>query len=98
MPNSKALICTLIASVLLTACNATEGKHLAAPEKGNWISLFNGKDLDGWTVKIAGHDLDDNYGNTFRVKDGVLLVSYDKYDQFGKQFGSIYTQKTFCNY
>lgn len=98
MHSPKALICTLIASILLSACNATEGKHLAAPEKGDWISLFNGKDLDGWTVKISGHDLDDNFGNTFRVKDGVLQVSYDKYGQFDKQFGSIFTQKTFSNY
>ena len=21
-----------------------------------WVSLFDGKDLDGWKVKIAGHD------------------------------------------
>jgi hypothetical protein len=98
MPKPKILICTLISVVLLSACNATEGKHLAAPEKGDWIRLFNGKDLEGWTVKIAGHDLDDNYGNTFCVKDGVLQVSYDKYGPFGRQFGSIYTQKTFSNY
>src|SRR3954463_9814947 len=98
MPNIKALLCIFIPSVLLSACNATEGKHLAAPEKGDWIRLFNGKDLDGWTVKISGHDLDDNYGNTFRVKDGILQVSYDKYGPFGRQFGSIYSQKTFSSY
>jgi len=93
----KTAICILFAFVL-TACNATEGKHLAAPSTGNWISLFNGKNLDGWTVKISGHDLDDNYGNTFRVKDGVLQVSYDHYGPFGTQFGSIFTQRTFSNY
>ena len=82
----------------MSACNATEGKHLAAPVTGNWESLFNGRNLDGWTVKISGHDLDDNYGNTFRVKDGVLQVSYDSYGQFANQFGSIFTQKTFSNY
>ena len=41
-----------------------------------WISLFNGKDLSGWTVKFAGHELNENYNNTFRVEDGVLKVCY----------------------
>ena len=45
-------------------------------EANPWIPLFNGKDLDGWTVKINGHELNDNYGNTFRVEDGILKVSY----------------------
>ncbi|MEM9646151.1 MAG: family 16 glycoside hydrolase, partial [Planctomycetota bacterium] len=45
----------------------------------SWISLFNGKDLDGWQPKIRGHELGVNYADTFRVRDGLLVVSYDKY-------------------
>ena len=48
-------------------------------DKEDWIVLFNGKDLKGWTPKIAKHDLGDNFGNTFRVEDGLLKVRYDKY-------------------
>lgn len=48
-------------------------------KKENWIQLFNGKDLSGWTPKIRGHKLGDNYADTFRVVDGLLTVSYDKY-------------------
>ena len=44
-----------------------------AAEKG-WIALFNGKDLDGWTPKIKGYAAGENYGDTFRVEDGVLKV------------------------
>ena len=47
-----------------------------------WISLFNGKNLDGWVPKIAGYPLGENYGDTFRVEDGILKVSYDKYPEF----------------
>ena len=41
-------------------------------DRKDWIQLFNGKNLDGWKVKITGYDLGDNFGNTFRVEDGVL--------------------------
>jgi hypothetical protein len=79
---------------------------LAAPEvraedpapTGEWIQLFNGKNLDGWRVKITGYDLDDNFGNTFRVEDGVLKVDYDQYDEFKGRFGHIFYEKPFSHY
>jgi len=61
-------------------------------------SLFNGKNLEGWTVKIAGHELNDNYGNTFRVEDGILKVSYDQYDKFNGKFGHLFYKDKFSNY
>ena len=63
-----------------------------------WISLFNGKDLDGWKVKIAGHKLDDNYKNTFRVEEGILKVSYADYDRFDGKFGHIFYKDKFSHY
>ena len=54
----------------------------------HWISLFNGKDLTGWKVKITGHDLNYNFGNTFRVEDGIMKVCYDQYETFGNKFVS----------
>ena len=49
------------------------------PPQTEWIQLFNGKDLTGWTAKIRGHELGDNYADTFRVVDGNLVVSYEDY-------------------
>lgn len=63
-----------------------------------WISLFNGKNLEGWTPKIRYHALGDNFGDTFRVEGGVLKVSYDKYDQFGEKFGHLFYKEKFSNY
>lgn len=63
-----------------------------------WISLFNGKDLTGWKIKISGHDLNDNYNNTFQVKNGILKVSYDNYDNFDSKFGHIFYDKKFSHY
>ena len=41
-------------------------------EQEKWVSLFNGRDLSGWKVKIKGYELGDNFGNTFRVVDWAL--------------------------
>ena len=42
------------------------------PNRKDWIQLFNGRDLDGWTPKFAKHDLGENFNDTFRVEDGLL--------------------------
>ena len=63
-----------------------------------WIQLFNGKDLSGWTPKICGSDLGVNFGNTFRVEDGLLKIRYDQYDQFDGRFGHLFYKDQFSNY
>ncbi len=68
------------------------------PEEGKWISLFNGKDLDGWTVKVQGYEPGDNFGNTFRVEDGILKVSYDQYPKFDGKFGHLFTNHKYSHY
>lgn len=55
-----------------------------------WIDLFNGKDLDDWTVKIRGSEAGVNYKNTYRVEDGILKVSYDEYEKFSGEFGNLF--------
>jgi hypothetical protein len=63
-----------------------------------WIPLFNGKNLDGWTIKITGHPLGENYADTFRVEDGIIKVAYDKYGKFNKQFGHLYSNVAYSRY
>jgi hypothetical protein len=71
----------------------------AAAPAGDWIQLFNGRNLDGWDLKIAKHDLNDNFGNTFRVEDGLMKVRYDHYGaSFDDQFGHIFYSKSFSYY
>ncbi|GAB3639625.1 3-keto-disaccharide hydrolase [Spirosoma arcticum] len=69
-----------------------------APAKQDWLQLFNGKDLTGWDVKIAGYPLNDNVGNTFRVEDGMLRIAYDQYDRFDKKYGHLYYKQPFSHY
>jgi hypothetical protein len=68
------------------------------PDKKEWIQLFNGRDLEGWDVKLTGHELNDNYGNTFRVENGNLTVSYDQYENFGNRFGHLFHRDKFSYY
>ncbi len=72
--------------------------NLLAQNSGEWLQLFNGKNLDGWDLKITGHDLNDNYLNTFRVENGSLKCSYDQYETFGDKFGHIYYKTPFSHY
>ncbi|GAC1344332.1 MAG: DUF1080 domain-containing protein [Isosphaeraceae bacterium] len=67
-------------------------------KKGEWISLFDGKDLKGWTPKITGCDFGDNFNDTFRVENGVMKVSYDKYSKFDKRFGHLFYKTPFSKY
>jgi len=66
--------------------------------KDKWITLFNGKDLDGWTPKIKGYALGENFGNTFRVEDGVIKVAYDQYEKFDGRFGHLFYAEPFSHY
>jgi Domain of Unknown Function (DUF1080) len=81
----------LTSLVLLVSCSS-QRKIPAA------TALFNGKDLDNWIIKIKDHPLNENYGNTFRVADGAMKVSYDQYDEFKEQYGHIFYNKKFTAY
>jgi hypothetical protein len=69
----------------------------ASAQKG-WINLFNGKDLKDWNVKIAKHEYNENFGNTFYVEKGVMKVKYNGYENFDKQYGHIFYKKPFSYY
>jgi len=88
---------TALAALGVSALTASSPGHAAATDE-DWIQLFNGRDLTGWTPKITGHALGDNYANTFRVEGGILKVSYDDYDQFDGRFGHLFYEKPFSYY
>ena len=70
----------------------------AAKKESEWIQLFNGKDLSDWTIKIRGHEAGVNHNDTFSVKDGVIRVSYDKYENFNETFGHMFYKTPFSHY
>ena len=87
----------LVISVYLLACLMVNAQKKSKAE--GWIQLFNGKNLDGWIVKIKDHPVNDNFGNTFRVENGIMKVSYDQYGgEFKNQFGHIFYKDKFSAY
>lgn len=60
--------------------------------------MFNGQDLAGWTVKVHHHEVGDNFGDTFRVENGMIKVRYDRYDDFKEQFGHLYYDVPYAYY
>ena len=84
--------------MLIVLATATVACADDSPGEGEWISLFNGKDLNGWKVKITGYELNDNHGDTFRVENGVLRVAYDQYEQFDRAFGHLIYEEPFSHY
>ena len=87
----------LLHVVLLCLVAATAAAQAPADTE-EWIPLFNGRDLDGWTPKIRGHATGDNYANTFRVVDGLLTVAYDGYAKFDDQFGHLFYTRPHSHY
>lgn len=91
----------VVAMVSFTSCKRKEksNKNSTIEITENWQSLFNGKDLNDWVVKIKGHQVGDNFNNTFIVENGIMKVDYEKYkDTFNNTFGHIYYKKPFSNY
>lgn len=87
----KIILTSILMSCLISTCSTSK-------KQAPWIQLFNGKDLTGWDIKITGHDLNDNYLNTFRVENGSLKCSYDQYKTFDDKFGHIYYKTPFSHY
>jgi hypothetical protein len=77
--------------IILASCYSKKSEE-------QWVQLFNGKDLSSWDIKITGHGLNENYLDTFRVENGVLKCSYDKYSTFDNKFGHIFYQTPFSHY
>ena len=87
-------LCVFLMAMSLLPCLVAQ----SGPDVKDWQQLFNGKSLDGWQPKIRGYELGDNFGNTFRVEDGVMKVSYEKYDKFNDRFGHIFYKDKFSHY
>jgi len=83
----------ILLAILFWTCNG--------PKKattGDWIQLFNGKDLSGWIVKAHHHEVGVNFGNTFRAEEGMIKVRYDQYGDYNNQFAHLFYKEPLSNY
>ncbi|MDU0353794.1 DUF1080 domain-containing protein [Paraglaciecola aquimarina] len=95
----SAVLFTVGSALALSACSSQNMAENTDKSANEWVSLFNGKNLDGWTPKFNGFAAGINYKDTFRVEDGLLTVSYDNWDGFEDgRFGHLFTNKSYSNY
>lgn len=88
-----------LALILFASCGSSPAiKTSETTGKEEWVSLFNGKNFDGWNIKIKGSELNVNYKNTFSVEDGVMKVRYDEYEKFNNEFGHIFYKTPYSHY
>ena len=99
MPSIRNSIIIIVLTIILSNCKKTNADIKEYDESDqNWISLFNGKDLRDWKIKIKGHPLGVNWNNTFKVVDSVLRVDYESYENFENSFGHIFYKNPYSNY
>ena len=88
---------TLIVTLAGAIVAAVSPAQMATP-RFDWIQLFNGNDLSGWTPKFSTQDLGVNLHDTFRVEEGLLKVRYDKWTAFNGEFGHLFYKDRFSYY
>ena len=88
--NIGIVACVLM--VLFCGCAGNRDKSGEA----RWISLFNGKDLDGWTPKIrgarAGRELRQHLPRRGRRDQGGPTNAYERFDD---RFGHLFYKEPF---
>lgn len=88
-------------ALISTACSTGDLSSATThnPDEPQWQDLFNGRDLDDWTIKITGFPAGENAYDTFGVEDGNIVARYDQYDEFNGEFGHlIYHKEAFSHY
>ncbi len=88
MAGAAALVLAA-AAVLAAAVQGGAAGKANDPAREEWVPLFNGRDLDGWTPKFSKSDLGVNLNGTFRVENGLLRVRYDGWTAFNGEFGHL---------
>ncbi len=86
------VILMFVLSIQISSAQPNTGIRVKQPvqKDGKWISIFNGKNLDGWTPKVTGYKVGENPLDGFRVEDGILKVDYSKFVRFNGRFGHLF--------
>jgi hypothetical protein len=79
----------LIAAPVLVLAQQPSAPEAIVPTKV--VSLFNGKDLTGWTADVPDKDKDPNLRPSFIVRDGMLV-------SLGTPRGHLLTDNVYRNY
>lgn len=65
---------------------------------GDWKAIFNGRDLEGWTPKVTGHNVGENPLNGIHVKDGMIRFDYSSFEKFDGRFSHLFYKEKLSSY
>jgi hypothetical protein len=88
----------ILLTLVMLALPSTGMTQPPAADREEWLPLFNGRNLDGWTPKFTRHPLGENLNDTVRVEDGLLKIRYDKWTAFNGEFGHVFYATPFSYY
>jgi hypothetical protein len=70
----------------------------AADASDRWVSLFNGRDLEGWYTFLQEHGKNRDPDHVITIEDGAIHLYKDAPDASRVVMGYIATEKEFGNY
>ena len=87
------------AAVLLAAVLAghspLRGQPAPSPESDGWVSLFNGKNLDGWYTFLPSTGKNADPKRVFKVEDGMIHILDIPVTGDKQEFGYLATEHEF---
>ena len=92
------LIATCCCLMFVSFLTGLAQESPAPAKEPAWITIFDGKTLNGWQPKFKGHDLGEIPLETVRVEDGMMRIDYANYDEFKGRFGHIFYKTPYANY
>lgn len=94
----KRPLAIVFALSLMLLSFSSERSNSPDVARKKWVSIFNGKNFDGWTIRVVGKPIGENFNNTFRVENGIISIRYDQYKSFDNTFGALFYNKKLTNY
>ena len=100
-----AILCSslwlMLATGLLTLASASNAAAPAAsesqPEDGGWISLFNGKNFDGWYTYLESGGKNKDPKRVFKVENGMIHILDVPMSEGKSDNGYLATTRDFSN-
>jgi Domain of Unknown Function (DUF1080) len=91
----KRLLLAIVVMTLLIAL--TGGVGLISAEDGGWVSLFNGRNLDGWYTFLAVTGKGKDPKGVFKVEKGMIHILDIPVTAEKQEFGYLATEKEFTH-
>jgi Domain of Unknown Function (DUF1080) len=95
---SAIVLCILFSNILNGQAGPEKKNNILGRDDGKWVSIFNGKNLDGWIPKVTGYVAGENPLNLFSVEDGILKVDYSKFKKFNGRYGHLFYKDKLSSY